>query len=41
MGAQAMLVHVPAENLNIIILANTDLVSLDDFSYKIITRLVN
>jgi len=35
MGAQAMLVHHPDENLTVIILCNTATLSLDDFVYEI------
>lgn len=40
MGAQAMFIYLPDEYLSIIILANTDSASLDDFSYQIITQMV-
>jgi len=40
MGAQGMLFHVMDQNVTIIILSNTDAVSLDEFAAKISTELL-
>jgi hypothetical protein len=39
MGAQSMLFHVLDQNVTIIILSNTDAVSLDDFAAEISKRI--
>ncbi len=40
MGSKAMLVYLPAEEVTIIILANTDLVNLDDFVHHIMLWMI-